>query len=214
MSSVSSPKTLDIPFRLWTPDERQASLETALRDWREGEDVWVFGYGSLIWRPEFDFLERRKAILRGHHRALCLWSRVNRGTPETPGLAFGLDRGGSCHGMVFRLHGDVVRERFTALWQREMSTGSYLPRWIRCATNEGPVSALVFVMNRASPAYIATLPDAEIVSIVRRASGKYGSCTDYVTQTAYALQDAGIHDLRLARLVRLLEADPDPLPES
>jgi glutathione-specific gamma-glutamylcyclotransferase len=205
-------------FRLWTPDERQASLDAALRDWREGEDVWVFGYGSLIWRPEFDFLERRKATLRGHHRALCLWSRVNRGTPETPGLVFGLDRGGSCQGMVYRLHGHAVRERFTALWQREMSTGSYLPRWLNCATDDGPVRALVFIMNRASPAYIAALPDAEVLAIVRRASGKYGPCTEYVTQTSHALKDAGIHDLKLQRLTRLLEADleteTDPLADA
>jgi len=201
-------------FRLWTPDERQASVDAALSDWREGEDVWVFGYGSLIWRPEFDFLERRKATLRGHHRALCLWSRVNRGTPETPGLVFGLDRGGSCQGMAYRVHGQAVREHFSALWQREMSTGSYLPRWLNCATDDGPVRALVFVMNRASPAYIAALPDEDVLAIVRRASGKYGPCTEYVTQTAYALKDAGIHDFKLQRLARLLEQAADPLPES
>ncbi|PTN52162.1 gamma-glutamylcyclotransferase, partial [Achromobacter xylosoxidans] len=74
-----------LPFRLWTAQERQESLDEALRHWQSGEDVWVYGYGSLIWRPDFDFVERRLATLRGHHRALCLWSRVNRGTPECPG---------------------------------------------------------------------------------------------------------------------------------
>lgn len=202
-----------LPFRLWTAQERQASMETALRHWREGEDVWVFGYGSLIWRPEFDYEERRLATLRGYHRALCLWSRVNRGTPESPGLVFALDRGGSCRGVVYRLPGAVVPRFFPALWQREMSTGAYLPRWLSCQTEAGTVKALVFVMNRSNPAYIPALPEAEILAIVRRASGRYGPCIDYVLHTAEALHAAGIHDARLARVAGLLAAQRHTLPE-
>ncbi len=202
-----------LPFRLWTPEERQASLDQALQHWQSGQDVWVYGYGSLIWRPDFDFMERRLATLRGHHRALCLWSRVNRGTPECPGLVFGLDRGGSCRGVVYRLAGDQVPAYFPALWEREMSTGAYLPRWINCATDAGPVRALVFIMNRDNPAYIRALPDAELLAIVRRAAGRYGPCTDYVVQTAQALRAAGIHDARLDAIARRLELDGRPLPE-
>ena len=155
-----------------------------MRHWRKGEDVWVYGYGSLIWRPDFAFEERRLATLHGHHRALCLWSRVNRGTPECPGLVFGLDRGGSCRGVAYRLAGDQVPDYFPALWDREMSTGAYLPRWINCSTEAGQVRALVFVMNRDNPAYIRALPEPELLAIVRRASGRYGPCTEYVVQTA------------------------------
>ncbi|AWP81415.1 gamma-glutamylcyclotransferase [Bordetella bronchiseptica] len=200
-----------LPFRLWTAEERRASLDTALREWRDGEDVWVYGYGSLIWRPDFDFVERRLATLHGHHRALCLWSRVNRGTPECPGLVFGLDRGGSCRGVVYRLAGRQVPDYFPALWDREMSTGAYLPRWLRCATEHGPVNALVFIMNRANPAYIRALPEPELLAIVRRASGRYGPCTEYVVQTAQALRQAGIRDARLEQIARQLEADVHPL---
>ncbi|AZR86523.1 multidrug efflux-associated protein [Bordetella pertussis] len=200
-----------LPFRLWTAEERRASLDTALREWRDGEDVWVYGYGSLIWRPDFDFVERRLATLHGHHRALCLWSRVNRGTPECPGLVFGLDRGGSCRGVVYRLAGRQVPDYFPALWDREMSTGAYLPRWLRCATEHGPVNALVFIMNRANPAYIRVLPEPELLAIVRRASGRYGPCTEYVVQTAQALRQAGIRDARLEQIARQLEADVHPL---
>jgi cation transport protein ChaC len=195
-----------LTFRLWTPEEQLASMEAALSAWHNDEDVWVYAYGSLIWRPEFEYQERRLATLRGHHRALCLWSGVNRGTPDTPGLVFGLDRGGSCRGVVYRLQHDHVRRFFPALWQREMSTGAYLPRWLSCHTHEGAVNALVFVMNRASPAYIPTLPDTEILTIIRRASGRYGACLDYVIQTAQALQAAGICDPRLTHLTQLLEA--------
>lgn len=204
----------DIPFRLWTQDERQASIAEALRNWREGEDVWVYGYGSLIWRPEFEYLERRLATLRGHHRALCLLSRVNRGTPECPGLVFALDRGGSCRGVVYRLQGSLVPDFFVALWQREMSTGAYLPRWLTCTTDQEPVRALVFVMNRDNHAYIPSLPDDEILAIVQRANGRYGPCVDYVTQTAEALEAAGIHDSRLSRIAARLNAQRGSLPES
>ncbi len=184
-----------------------------MRHWQSGEDVWVYGYGSLIWRPDFDFVERRLATLRGHHRALCLWSRVNRGTPECPGLVFGLDRGGSCRGVVYRLAGSQVPNYFPALWEREMSTGAYLPRWINCTTDGGNVRALVFIMNRDNPAYIRALPEPELLAIVRRAAGRYGPCTDYVVQTAQALRAAGIHDARLDAIARRLEQEGHPLPE-
>lgn len=203
-----------VPYRMWTQEERQASMQAALSHWRDNEDVWIYAYGSLIWRPDFEFQERRLAHLRGYHRALCLWSRVNRGTPESPGLVFGLDRGGSCRGVVYRLHGASVPQFFPTLWKREMSTGAYTPRWLTCATEAGPVKALVFTMNRANPAYIPSLPDEEVVAIVRRASGIYGPCIEYVMETAQALQAAGIRDEHLARVVRQLAAESRTLPEN
>ena len=196
-----------IPFRLWTEEERLASLREALAGWREGQDVWIYAYGSLIWRPDFEYAERRLATLRGHHRALCLWSRVNRGTPECPGLVFGLDRGGSCRGMVYRLPGHAVAATFPILWEREMSTGAYLPRWLDCDTDQGRVRALVFIMNRSNPGYVGTLPEDEVLAIVRRASGRYGACTEYVLATATALRAAGIQDARLEALAQRLESE-------
>ncbi|AIT25659.1 chaC-like family protein [Bordetella holmesii 1058] len=93
-----------------------------------------------------------------------------------------------------------------------MSTGAYLPRWINCQTETGPVQALVFIMNRANPAYIRALPEDEVLAIVRRAAGRYGPCTDYVVETARALRAAGIHDARLEGLARHLERDPRQTP--
>ncbi len=211
VASASPPATAD--FRLWTEAQRQASIELALVDWQHGEDVWVFAYGSLIWRPEFDYVERRVATLHGYHRALCLWSRVNRGTPECPGLVFGLDRGGACRGVVYRLSGKEVPDFFPKLWAREMSTGSYQPRWQRCTTPEGPVLALAFVMDRDCPAYISALPRAELLAIIRRAKGKFGPCTDYVVQTESALRDAGIRDRKLESIARELADTRTSLPE-
>jgi len=179
-------------------------MRQALAHCPPGADIWIYGYGSLIWRPEFEFAEARRARLYGYHRALCLWSRVNRGTPECPGLVFGLDRGGSCCGMVYRLHADCVAEVFPALWHREMSTGAYLPRWLACDTDSGEIRALVFVMDRANIGYAGALPLEETLAIIKRATGCYGPCTDYVTATAQALAQAGIHDERLAAIVRAL----------
>lgn len=193
-------------FRLLTEEQRQASLDTALAHWNGRDDLWVYGYGSLIWRPEFDYRERRPSLLRGYHRALCLWSRVNHGTPERPGLVFGLDVGGSCRGMVFRIAAEDVPHTLTALWKREMPSGAYLPKWLNCATDSGSVQALAFVMDRNQDAYVRGLTHDQLVEIVRQAHGSYGSCTEYVLETAQALEEAGIYDRKLESLVRELKA--------
>ena len=191
-------------FLRWTEQERLNSLETALKDWRLGQDLWIFGYGSLIWRPEFEFVEQRAASLEGYHRSLCLWSRINRGTPETPGLVFGLEQTGVCQGMVFKIAGQNVEQTFDAVWKREMGTGAYLPSWLTCATPLGNVKAMAFVIDRNGPAYVKQPPEDDLVEIICRAHGTYGSCFDYVTQTAVSLQAAGICDEHLAALTERL----------
>jgi len=191
-------------IRLWTPEERLASMNATLRHWQPGQDIWIYAYGSLIWRPEFEYLERRLATLRGHHRSLCLWSRVNRGTPEVPGLVFGLDRGGACRGMVFRIAGDSVQDVFPPLWAREMSTGAYIPRWIHCDTPEGRVQALAFLMDRRNPGYAGDLQHEHMLAVVRRAHGTNGPCVEYVLETASALRAAGIRDMRLENFAQHL----------
>lgn len=205
MNTAFSPDPQAIPapasFRLLTEAERNASLQRSLAQWQAHEDVWVYGYGSLIWRPEFDFIEKRSALLHGYHRALCLWSRVNRGTPDQPGLVFGLDSGGSCRGMAFRIPADNVPATMEALWRREMPSGAYLPKWLNCRTEEGPVTALVFTMNRNTDAYVRGLPTDRLVHIVRNAHGSYGPCVEYVLETAQALKSSNIHDKRLQALV-------------
>jgi len=169
-----------------------------------GRDIWVFGYGSLIWRPEFDFVERRHTLLHGYHRSLCLWSRVNRGTPERPGLVFGLDTGGSCRGVSFRVSQNEAPEIMEALWRREMPSGAYIPRWLNCRTEEGNILALAFTMNRNTTAYVRGLPQDQLLHIVRTAHGSYGPCIDYVLETADALKRHGIVDKRLFALADTL----------
>ena len=191
-------------FLRWTEQERLASLQTALKDWVPGQDLWIFGYGSLIWRPEFDFIEQRAASLQGYHRSLCLWSRINRGTPEIPGLVFGLEQSGACQGMVFKIPSQNVEQTFDAVWKREMGTGAYLPRWLNCETQQGAVAAMAFVIDQNGPAYVKQPPEDDLVDIICRAHGTYGSCFDYVTQTAVSLKAAGICDEQLANLTERL----------
>lgn len=173
--------------------------------WNGRDDIWIFGYASLIWRPEFPHSQRLLGSIRGYHRSLCLWSRVNRGTPEAPGLVFALDRGGSCKGMVFRLPAAEVPTSFPSLWEREMPSGAYLPRWLPCLTAEGEVKALAFVMNRASSGYAGRLSLTDTLHAVRTGVGRYGHCTDYVLETVRALREHGIADHRLEHLARLLD---------
>ncbi|MDX3904726.1 MAG: gamma-glutamylcyclotransferase [Pigmentiphaga sp.] len=191
---------------LLTPAQRQASIESALRGWDRRQDVWLFAYGSLIWKADFPLQERRMATVRGYHRSLCLWSRINRGTLAAPGLVFGLDRGGSCRGVALRIAAADVEPVFVALWEREMMMGSYHPRWLRCETAGGAVHALAFVIDRRGSGYAGGLEEPELLGAVRRGRGRYGACLDYVRDTAHALREHGIRDHRLERLVQRLAA--------
>jgi cation transport protein ChaC len=182
-------------------------LERALNEWGGHEDLWIFGYGSLIWRPDFDYAERRPAKVHGWHRALKMWSRINRGTPECPGLVFGMLSGGSCRGMVFRVDKAHARQVMINLWQREMITAVYDPRWLACHTPHGPVRALAFTLSRKSPNHTGELPDHEYCRIFEQACGRYGTTRDYAQATYDELRRHGIHDRALARLIALAQKE-------
>ena len=176
-------------------------LERALAQWGGDEDLWIFGYGSLIWRPEFDFSERRSARVHGWHRALKMWSTINRGTPQVPGLVFGMLSGGSCQGMAFRIprnQGDTVMRK---LWLREMPNAVYDPRWLPCRTPHGAVKALAFTLSRQSPHHTGELAPDEYRRIFSEAQGIYGTTLDYAQATFDELQRLGIDDKALKRLL-------------
>ncbi|HSV51742.1 MAG TPA: gamma-glutamylcyclotransferase [Burkholderiaceae bacterium] len=177
-------------------------LEQALREWGGHSDLWIFGYASLIWRPDFEFAEQRLAHVHGWHRALKMWSRINRGTPECPGLVFALLSGGSCQGVVFRIPRRDGHEVLATLWQREMVTAVYDPRWLHCRTPEGTVQALAFTLSRASPSYTGELSDAQYRQIFSDSCGKYGTTLDYAQQTLHSLHRHGIDDAALQQLLQ------------
>ena len=184
----------------------EESLRSSLAERNSDQPVWVFGYGSLIWNPLMRFAERRVAKVRGYHRGFYLWSKINRGSPEKPGLVLGLDRGGSCGGVAYRLHADHVMEEFNLLWRREMLAPAYFARWVDAYTDSGTVTALTFVVDRSAGDYAGRLSDDEIVSIALGAHGHFGSCADYLLETAMSLEQHGISDHRMRRLARLLMA--------
>ena len=178
-------------------------LDRVLQEWGGHEDLWVFGYGSLIWRPDFEFVERRPAKVHGWHRALKMWSRINRGTPERPGLVFGMLSGGCCQGMVFRVPRHAGPDVLARLWSREMSMAVYDPRWLTCQTPHGPVVALAFTLSRKSPSHTGVLTEAQYRRIFAQSSGIYGTTLDYAHRTHEELRRHNIHDKALERLLRL-----------
>ena len=178
-------------------------LEQVRREWGGAAPLWVFGYASLIWRPEFDAIEQRTAHVHGWHRALQMSSRVNRGTPERPGLVFALVPGGSCRGMVYRVDPARADAGLTRLWFREMPTGVYDARWLPCRTPQGMVQALGFTLSRSSPNHTGPIGDEAMVTILRDATGRYGRTLDYLVETAVCLSRCGIRDREIERLVQL-----------
>ncbi|KGB97455.1 chaC-like family protein [Burkholderia multivorans] len=188
--------------RLLTEEELAASLAQTMRDWDGRQDLWLFGYGSLIWNPGLPTVAAVRAKVHGYHRGLYLWSRVNRGTPERPGLVLALDRGGSCAGIAFRLTGATAQPHLETLWKREMPMGSYRPAWLPCSLETGErVTALAFVMRRDAPTYTGKLSDAVVKEVFGCAAGRYGTTLDYVSRTVEALRASGIPDRALESLL-------------
>ncbi len=184
--------------------EIEASLAAALAAHPAGQDVWLFGYGSLMWNPAMHYGESRPGAVLGWHRSYCLWAHMGRGTPEMPGLMLALDRGGSAVGMLFRFPAATARTELLLPWRREMFTGAYLPRWVRVETEAGPVRAASFIANRAHPRYAGRLDEATIAAHLAVAAGSLGSCVEYLAQTLAALRAHGRTDRRLERLERLV----------
>ena len=164
-------------------------------------DLWVFGYGSLMWNPGFAHDARAPATIHGVHRALCVWSWVHRGTRDAPGLVLGLDRGGSCSGVAFRVPAAERGPSVAYLYARELVTDVYLPvaRPVSVA-GIGVVPALTFVVDRDHPQYAGRLPAHTAAEVVRRARGRGGANIDYIHNTLACLDRLDIRCAQLARV--------------
>lgn len=174
------------------------------------DDFWVFGYGSLMWRPGFDHEEARQARLFGHHRALCVRSFVHRGTPERPGLVLGLDRGGSCHGVAFRVRMENREAVIAYLRERELVTHVYLETTRRVRLDSGDhVHALTYVVDRTHQQYAGGLSTNDALSVVRGAYGQSGPNEAYVVNTVAHLRTLGIRDHHLEAIAHRIEGDRD-----
>jgi cation transport protein ChaC len=185
-------------------DDYEASLQSLLAAgaWQEGQDVWVFGYGSLLWNPAFDVVEQVSAVLPGWHRAFCIRLTRFRGTPEEPGLMMALVPGGSCRGALQRVAGERVIDDLRKLWRREMTVKppNSPPRWVEARTAHGSVPAIVFAADRGGPNYVSGLSEDDIAGVLCRAAGHWGTGAEYLLQTVDQLEQLGIRDVNLWRL--------------
>lgn len=199
-----------------------ASTAAALQHWNRRDPLWVFGYASLIWNPQLEYDARVVAQVHGYHRQLCMWSVQHRGSPDCPGLVAGLDRGGSCCGVAFRIPARAVADQFARLWRREMALDEYAPRWLSCRPLDRsgavpgaapiravhgavPFHALAFVVRRATPYFSGRLAADQQLEIVLRAHGQLGSNLDYLLQTVAALRAEGLPDRHLEQLAQRAE---------
>jgi len=183
--------------------ELERSLQAVLASPHHAGDLWLFAYGSLVWNPVLSYAERRVVTVHGFHRRFCLRSRINRGTPESPGLVLGLDRGGRCAGVAYRIPAREVEIELRLLWRREMLLGSYEPRWVLARDGRETFRALAFVVDRGGSGYAGRMHDADVVAILKRSRGKLGTGLDYLLRTADGLADAGVRDPYVSRLAAL-----------
>ena len=177
------------------------------------DGLWVFGYGSLMWRTGFPFVEARRARLDGYHRAFCITSTHHRGSPARPGLVLGLDRGGACEGMAFRVAPGQSPATLAYLRERELINGVYREAFVPVVLHPpgdgggpGIARALAFIVERAHPSYARGLDLATEARLIRGARGVSGHGLDYLVNTVRHLQAAGIRERRLERLMAIAAA--------
>lgn len=195
------------PDRLHLTDEDYARLsEEMLALNGAGRDLWLFAYGSLIWKPACEVAEQRQAVARGWHRSFCLKLTRWRGTAERPGLMMALDRGGQCRGVLYRIPAEHAVERMELLLRREMSywPPANVPTWLLVRTTDGPLRALGFTVNRRHSAYAGRLPLDEVADVLATAVGHLGSGAEYLCNTVEHLEAIGIRDVNLWQLQEMV----------
>lgn len=174
-------------------------------DLEPGQDIWVFAYGSLMWNPGFPHLDVRRARLYGYHRRFCIYSHVYRGTPERPGLVLGLDRGGSCEGLAFRVPAGEAEAAMDYLYARELITNVYIPRWLKVVTPRGEVRAASFVVDRTHDQYTGELALGATAELIRHGVGVSGPGIEYLRNTVHHMEALGLATGDLKRILQLID---------
>lgn len=187
-------------------DADYAEFAAGLMEKANGAPLRVFAYGSLIWKPEFEFSRRFVATLPGWHRAFCMRIERWRGTRETPGLMMALDRGGSCRGVLYELPAENPLAQMERLLRREMTNkpATNTPRWLTVSRDGEKFRALAFTASRTGQSYTGKLPAAEVAKVLARAAGHWGSGAEYLFNTVSHLAEFGIHDRGLWQLQQLV----------
>lgn len=199
--AVRRPETAPDRLSSWHhPEDSEKSKNAWLDALPQGESAWVFAYGSLLWDPGFDYEDVKPATIFGYHRRFCIYSHVYRGTPERPGLVFGLDRGGSCRGRIFRISPATSRAVLGQIWDREMIYRVYLPRnLIAFAEGERQICR-TFVANPNHEQYAGKMDLQRTAKMIAMANGKAGANKDYLENTLCHLEELGLQDRGLRAL--------------
>ncbi len=190
-----------------TKAELRADIEALLATAPANGEIWLFAYGSLLWRPDHDFVEQRTGVVRGWHRSFCLgWDRWFRGHPEQPGLMLSLDRGGQAKGVAYRLPSDAIEENMMRLFHREMRfrPAPHKPRWVNVATANGTIRAFTFIIDRKSSRYVGGLTDEVVADALATAVGHRGSMAEYLHSTVEHLEALGLRDRHLWKLQEMV----------
>jgi glutathione-specific gamma-glutamylcyclotransferase len=189
-------------------DELEQSLRATLAHHARGEDLYVFGYGSLMWNPVLEVAAACAARVNGWHRRFCLKLIAARGTPEQPGAMLALDRGGACNGIAYRIEAAKTETELRLLWRREMLSDSYEPRWVWANADGRRIQALTFVANRRQGRYLREASPGYVAHLIRTGCGPLGTSRAYFDETVQALARLGVRDAGIERLRRsVLEAD-------
>ena len=189
--------------RLMTDQERKQIVENMIETAPSLDSMWVFGYGSLIWNPALYFTEKKRGTVHGYHRRFCLWSTIGRGSPSRPGLMLGLERGGSCKGIFYKIDRREIRTELDIVFRRELITAAYRPTWVSARVlGKSPFKAIAFVINRDHNRYAGMLDDETVIQTIADAKGTLGSCSDYLYETVLQLENLGMPDRRLASIAR------------
>ncbi|MDM0078443.1 gamma-glutamylcyclotransferase [Variovorax sp. J2P1-59] len=186
--------------RIRSDAEMDGTLRAVLGDHDPDMDLHIFGYGSLMWNPAMDAAHASIARVQGWHRRFCLRSLLGRGSPQEPGAMLGLDRGGACQGVLFRIEAAKVSTELRLLWRREMFTGSYDARWVPAENRAGALRALTFVVNRQHERYIGGHPIHDVAQLIRTGKGTLGTSRAYFEATVETLARLGIRDAGMERL--------------
>lgn len=169
-------------------------------------DLWIFGYGSLMWDPGFPYVDWAPALVYGYHRELCIYSSRWRGTPERPGLVLGLERGGACRGIAFRIAASDVPTSLDALWEREMRRGVYHPRLLHARLPGRKARVLTFIADPLHPGYAGALPTGRIAELIANCHGDRGPNVEYLARTLKHLAELGVRDHHLLRVMEAVHA--------
>ncbi|MBP0616445.1 gamma-glutamylcyclotransferase [Jiella mangrovi] len=192
----------------WTLlSEEELDALAARHDEEAGDDpVWIFAYGSLIWKPDFDAVDHRRATAYGWHRSFCLKMNRWRGSPEQPGLMMALESGGRCDGVIYRLRDEDRRAQLRRVLYREVRfhQTTEMARWVTVRTDEGAMRALTFWAGPTGERVASGLPLEEVAPILARACGPVGSCAEYLHNTVKHLEEFGIRDRNLWELQKLV----------